>query len=454
MARKRINIKFVVIGITALLMIAALGVAYKFRKRILLGSPEKLLAEAKSLMDQGEYDKAGKLLYDTATVGGADPYVYVLLGDVWDLKAGEDPNNNIGKARGFWENALSVDPRYVPALQRILDRSLAIVELYPVGNTYQALRDIAQRYLVVEPENKKAQYALYMGTLQLKRVGGQVDATAVEDAQKGMRKLYAEDPANADALQQIATDRISAAYEAYRANDDTTMRNLVNEVVALADGAVQAQPNNAAIHLAAGQIYFGISSIERMTKGDPERWMKRGKEAVVRARELVKPADEAYPDVQTFYAGIVMMDNEDKGAAEAEQVYRELLKTHPKNYMTKLRLAELLGRDPKRRDEAVAMLTSPLPPAKEQHGLEAMTIRAFESQALMSLIEIQLNDYGTLKEPADRQQALAKIEQDFAKLKSMVGERPDVMMLQGRIQVTRGDMPSRRSARRCARRSA
>ena len=100
MARKRINIKFVVIGITALLMIAALGVAYKFRKRILLGSPEKLLAEAKSLMDQGEYDKAGKLLYDTATVGGADPYVYVLLGDVWDLKAGEDPNNNIGKARG------------------------------------------------------------------------------------------------------------------------------------------------------------------------------------------------------------------------------------------------------------------------------------------------------------------------------------------------------------------
>ena len=441
MARKRINIKFVVIGITALLMIAALGVAYKFRKRILLGSPEKLLAEAKSLMDQGEYDKAGKLLYDTATVGGADPYVYVLLGDVWDLKAGEDPNNNIGKARGFWENALSVDPRYVPALQRILDRSLAIVELYPVGNTYQALRDIAQRYLVVEPENKKAQYALYMGTLQLKRVGGQVDATAVEDAQKGMRKLYAEDPAHADALQQIATDRISAAYEAYRANDDTTMRNLVNEVVALADGAVQAQPNNAAIHLAAGQIYFSISSIERMTKGDPERWMKRGKDAVVRARELVKPTDEAYPDVQTVYAGIVLMDNEDKGAAEAEQVYRELLKTHPKNYMTKLRLAEQLGRDPKRREEAVALLTSPLPPAKEQHGLEAMTIRAFESQALMALIEIQLNDYGILKEPAARQQALAKIEQDFAKLKSMVGERPDVMMLQGRIQVTRGDMP-------------
>ena len=448
MARKRLNFKFLVIGITALLLVAALGVAYKYRKRLLLGSPDKLLAQAKSYMDQGEYDKAGKLLYDAATVGGADPYIYVLLGDVWDLKAGEDPANNTQKARGFWEQALSVDPRYVPALQRILDRSLAIIDFYPTSGAYQALRDVAGRYLVVEPDNKKAQYALYMATLQLKRTGGQVDAQAVDEALKGMRKLFADDPANADAMYQIARDRIAAAYEAYRANDDTTMRNLVNEVVAMADGAVQAQPQNAAIHLNAGLIYFDVSNVERMVKGDSARWTKRAGESIARARELVKPSDEDYPKVQLAYGQVVQMEAERgdakaaaAGAAEAERVYRELLKTHPKHYMTKLRLAQLIGRDPARRDEAVALLTEPLPPAKEQKGLDAQTIRIFEAEALMALIEIQLNDFGNLKTPAERQQALAKLEQDQAKLKSLIGDRPDVTALYGRIQVTRGDWP-------------
>src|SRR5688572_27719290 len=151
MARKRLNVKFLVIGITALLCIGAAGVAYKYRKRIMYGSADKLLADAEQLMKQGEYDKAGKMLYDAATVGGADPYIYVLLGDIWDLKAGEDPHNNLQKARGFWENALSVDPRYLPALQRILDRANDWVQVAPNVQSYQSLREAAERFLVVAP---------------------------------------------------------------------------------------------------------------------------------------------------------------------------------------------------------------------------------------------------------------------------------------------------------------
>jgi tetratricopeptide (TPR) repeat protein len=238
---------------------------------------------------------------------------------------------------------------------------------------------------------------------------------------------------------QVSKDRVTAAYEAYRANDDTTMRNLVNEVAAMADGAVQAQPNNAAIYLSAGQVYFDVANVERMVRGDHQKWLTRGKEAIARARELVKPGDEKYPDIQVAYAGILMTD--DQKLAEAEAVLREVVKTHPKEYQTKVRLAELIGRDPKRRDEAIALLTEPLPPAKEQKGLEALTVREFEAQSLMMLLEIQLNDYPNLKEPAERQQGLAKMEADYAKLKSMIGERPDVMMVYGRLQMTRGDVP-------------
>src|SRR5687767_13736277 len=157
MARKRLNVKFIVIGITALLCVGAAGVAYKYRKRIIYGSADKLLARAELLMKQGEYDEAGELLFDAATVGGADPYIYVLIGDVFDLKAGDDPYNNIQKARGFWENALSVDPRYLPALQRLLDRANDVVEIAPSVQSYQSLREAAEKFLVVAPEDKKAQ---------------------------------------------------------------------------------------------------------------------------------------------------------------------------------------------------------------------------------------------------------------------------------------------------------
>ena len=438
MARKRLNIKFIVIGITALLMIAALGVAYKYRKRILLGSPDELLAQAKSYMDQGEYDKAGKLLYDAATVGGADPYIYVLLGDVWDMKAGEDPANNPQKARGFWENALSVDPRYLPALQRILDRSLEIAQIEPHPQLLQGLRDAAQRYLVVEPDNKKAQYALHMATLQLKARGGQVDDTAVTESLAAMQKLFAEDPAHADAMHQVAESKLRLAQESYRNNDDARMRDLTNEVVAMAEAAVQAQPQNAAMHLRAGQVYYRVGAMEALTKGDFKRWQERGKESLARARELAKPEDPLYSEIQMAYAGNVLMQ-EDK-VAEAEQIFRDLLKQNPNDYTSRLALGRLLSGDPKRREEAIQVLAVPLPPAKEQKGLNAWRARNYEIGSLSAILEIRLDDYLTLQNPQERPPALAQVEADYDRLRSMRGDRPDVAQLHGRIQILKGDL--------------
>src|SRR5688572_8125507 len=373
MARKRLNLKFLVIGIVALLCIGAAGVAYKYRKRIIYGSADKLLAEAEQHMKNGEYDKAGKLLYDAATVGGADPYIYVLLGDVWDAKAGEDPYNNIQKAGGFWENALSVDPRYVPALQRIMNRRNDWVQAAPSVQSYQALREAATRFLVVAPDDKKAQYMQHMATIQIKKMGGQVDQQAVDESLKALQQTFAEDPSNADALLQIAEAKLAAAQATYLANDDATMRTHVDQLAAMADGATKAQADNPAIHLRAGQIYYGLGGLERMRKADPKPWQERGRQALTRARELAKIDDPLYKDIQVAYAENVLI--QDQKIAEGEQVYRELIKAFPKEQGVKLRLAGLLANDPKRREEAVALLTEPPPPAKDQKGLDALMAR-------------------------------------------------------------------------------
>lgn len=437
MARKRLNIAFLCIAVLILLGGISLVVAYKYKlhKRLFYGSPEKHMALAKRLMAEGKWDEAGKALYDAGTLKGADPEINVMIGDVWNHLAGES-DENFRKGAGYWANALSIDPRYLPAHQRLLDHARDIATEYPHPNSFQNLRETAEKFRAVDPQDKKAEYLLYLATFQLWMSGGQIGQSAIDEAREGLERLLKEDPSHADAMFQLASDKLFRSQDSYRGNDDASMRKLMDEATALAESSIQANPQSADLHFRAGQIYMAIGQVERMLKGDPEKWEERARQETVQARDLVKPGDEKFLEIQVFQAQLLQRQ---KKAEEAEKIYRSLMELYPKDMRIRLELAAVLGGDAKRRDEAVELLSRPIPKASELIGIRALQAKDNEARTLSALLDLKLDGLSAMQ-PAERGTFLKIIEDQYARLSSLRGERPDVLLIKGRIQVSKGDM--------------
>lgn len=439
MARKRINFTFLSIGIVLVLGVVGLGAAYKLKlhKRLFYPSPDSYVAKAKLLMAEGKWEEAGKALYDAGTIKGPDAAISVMIGDVWDHLAGES-DENIRKAQGYWANALSIDPRYLPAHQRLLDRANDFAGEYPHPNSFQALRETAEKFRAVDPEDKKAEYILYMASLQLWMTGGQIQQSSIDEAREGLDKMLKEDPAHADAMFQLASEKLYRAQDAYRGNDDAAMRTLMDETIALAESSLAQNETNADMHFRAGQLYWAISQIERMQKREKEAesWEERARAETLKARDLVKTGDDKHLDIQAFYAALM---ERQKTRDQAEQIYRALVEQYPKDQRIRLALAQLLGGDPTRREEAIELLSKPVPQAQDLVGIQAIRAKDYEARTIAMLLDLRLDGLSALQ-PSERQGLLSLIDSQYARLASLRGERPDVLMIRGRTQVAKGEM--------------
>src|SRR3954466_2470647 len=116
MARK-VNTHFILIVSLVLLGLMAAGgglVWYKHKHK----DPKKLLAQAVKSEQEGafvvaamHYGSAGQIMHD--------PKLLTKAGDLMYSRAFDD-DENIEKARQYWNAAISTDPTYTPALEREL----------------------------------------------------------------------------------------------------------------------------------------------------------------------------------------------------------------------------------------------------------------------------------------------------------------------------------------------
>src|SRR3954466_12391421 len=123
---RRVNTKFLIILIAVGMGLLLGGVAAKKFIHV-RGDPTKLLAEGDKLHEAGEYDKA-KDKYQQAT--GADPgstEALIKLGDACAKLTPEDPMY-LDQAHTAWNRAISVDPKFPPAMNRLLDSYWDVVD--------------------------------------------------------------------------------------------------------------------------------------------------------------------------------------------------------------------------------------------------------------------------------------------------------------------------------------
>ena len=229
--RKRLNVKFIVIG--AMILVVATGVGFVLMKTVFKPDPQKYFALAEQDAAKGDWEMAVKNISTGIRYSKApDAGPWLKLADaVNHLMATKDPVELGQQWRGYIDQALAIDPTNKEALKRRLDYHLDIAMLlqFRQAGNYDAIKKYAERLLAIDPKHGKAQFAICYATLDQWLNGAQTDARQVEEAETKLAALLTTDPSNIEVPTLFARLKMNRAWEAQRQGDMQPRRQLIAE---------------------------------------------------------------------------------------------------------------------------------------------------------------------------------------------------------------------------------
>lgn len=436
MARKRVNVKFISLVAAGVLLAALAVVVYVNRVRIFKGGHEAYVKRAEKLMEEGKYKDAGKELYDAILIKGPDPELYVMLGDAWSHLVSENDMEGVAKGRGFWEQSLVVDPRYMPALQRIFDAQQEFARIRPSPTSFDGVRDAAKKVLAVDPTHLEARKALHSMTVQRWMSGVQVDQKEVDEALEALAVISKENPTDADPLFYLAAAKLVQSDELRKSHDAPGADKLLDESMKMFDDAIAAQPQNAGMYYRSAQILRILANPARkLGEERDKKIMDALRSRLSDAYRLGKVDDPRYTDIVALYC---MLLRQDKKTEEAEKILRQLMVDKPYEQSVRLQLAELLATDRKRLPEAIDLLSQPIAMKPKISGIAAIAAEQYRYATQLELLKTRLEAMPT--DPQQRQDQIKELDELQAKLAAKLGsEFPPLLGLRGRLEMLKGD---------------
>jgi len=489
MAKRRLNKKFLILLSVGALAFAALGVgALVLRNRFLAQHPEEYLAAGRAALAKKDYAGARDNLLRAAQLSHPDAPLDVMIGDALNGLSGKDPDNVLA-ARGMWEQALTVDPKYMPAMERLIEYWRDELELHarPGERAQQAdqLETAGKRLQAADPDNHLANVTCAEALLETMLDGIQVSPEDAKAAEGTLLNLEADDPADAEIPYYVARAYIygqetARPDEAARA---ATFFDRANKVMA---DAVKNQPENASLHYRYGKLLLQIAAQEisdaQSTSGNDgsaaeapatRDLIARAVGQVDLARQLVRPDDPQYVDISLYDARLTLerpasapnapmagtaasttapapengtaqdsaagsaggANNEPARARIAESIYRDVLKHYPNDPATRIALAQLLGNLHGRRDEAIAMLSEPLVNDHPIPGIKGTLLPLFQNQANIHLLSLEIDSVESTKDPQQRQALLASADALCDRVYQKSPDSATVGGLKGRLQL-------------------
>lgn len=443
---KRVNKKFLIV-LTVLVAVLGLG-AFTAARVLRKKNPDRYRQLAEQAEREGDLKRARDQYRIAYAADPTNKQVLVALGDVYDRLAGEDLEN-LRQARIAWNAALQIDPKYAPALQRVLDTDWAQTEL-PGGGApelYQHIREVAGRLAAADPANAaKAQARAHLATVRAWARGYPTQPGEVDKAVAGLAELAKRQPADAELPYAIAQVKFLRAGEIARAagrRDDA--RALLDEAVKVMDDALAAdggrQQQNPAMQFRAYQIYASAAASldPKAEQARVETLRAKSDAALKAAAALVKPDDELYVDVHANAAAQALAAGDE---ARARQITADLLAAKPRDQRVRLARARTIKNDPKGRDEAVRLLTEPIDESPEAtRGMLALRQKLLAAETIQERVSVQMLQVGALAKPAERAQLMADMRQSLKKLESLNLLRPDdprLLNLRGNLELLDG----------------
>ncbi len=431
---RRVNKRFLLIltiVVVGGLSILAGGAYYLMRPK-----PEKYIEAGDKFMAEKDY-KAARDNYGQAYSLSKDPLILVKFGDAMTQLAVSDPTL-INQDVGAWRQALEIDPNCEPALRRLMNAYEDVAELSPRAENFQLLRDTATKLAAVDPGNTKAAALKHLATIQAWLAGVQTDPRVVDDNVKALEELRKADPANAELPFYIAQVKVKRAQDAIQNGDAAGGRKLIAEALAVTEDSLKGQEQNPAMHYRAFQTFLGLSRANA-SLGLPAGLDDRATAEITKAREEAQPDNDLYVEINRTAADYAAKNLHD--AATAEKIARALLKQRPDDPTVRVTAAELIGRDPAKRQEAISILTAPRQPDKAHVGTrkDALLSRQYEAMTLLSLAGLQIDEFASTTDAAKRKTLEESVNKSLKTLNDRLGEAPEILKLRGRLELAEGN---------------
>lgn len=458
---KRVNTRFLIIltAVVAVAIVGALAAHFLFFKK----DPAAQARQGDTLLKEGKPREAlDKFKYAIAHRPN-DKELLVKIGDAYNMMVVDD-TQSLGHARAVWRQVVAADPRYEPALERLLDSYWQQMESSSLdGETYNQVRETARRLADLRPADLGVLAKFHIATVRpwlegLPSVFKQAD---VDSSVKALDGLMKRDRANADVPYYAALAKLKFVQEKRKAggpDDEALADRAIVDAGAIMDAALAEQSGNAAMHLRAYQIYSTLDGVERAQAAVARRKAEQAGQAAppsegetpsgAKARKALAAALESAKSIEpseTLFADIYVEAAEfarrDRRPADAEKIYEDLLAKRPDDQNVRIRYATLLTQSgiPAKREKAIALLSSEvsLRGLIGARGYEAASLRA---KTLIDLGEARLEQARTADDPKRKQAILALVQSDLEKLTSMVSaDAIPVLRLRGRLQQLQGN---------------
>ncbi|HMB96274.1 MAG TPA: tetratricopeptide repeat protein, partial [Tepidisphaeraceae bacterium] len=456
MARRRINTKFLAIAVAPVVVLICMAGAYVmfpgFRQITPIrqlrhvtwlwrGTPAQHRDKGKALMDKGDYKKAAEEYKQAIQLmGNIDPEMYTALGDCFTHLVLDDPDN-LKRAQVCWSQSVAMDPRYLPAQQRLLQAYIDDAEINGGGRSAQqwgAVYDAATRVMLIDPNDRGAKIAADRALIERTVLGVETDQQRVDAAAADLNDLLKQPPFNADILLYLAELKVSRSDDAARQGDRTTADQGLSDAKKLLEDTIVAHPDDWRTHYRTAQIYRMIGISER-AGGSGLKSFARATEEYKKAAALIKLDDPLNGEVRGSLANFLQ---ETGHRIDAVKILRQVLADHPDNMPARLQLAQMLGSNEKERHEAIDLLQHiPDPNPNDWIGVKAMLVRGYELTMLSTLVDFKLDALGEAKDQAEYQADLKEIDDDYAKLTATrgVSDTSIGLELAGRIQMAKGE---------------
>ncbi|HEY7089504.1 MAG TPA: tetratricopeptide repeat protein, partial [Tepidisphaeraceae bacterium] len=443
MARTRVNYKFLALAGAPILALVVLFVLWKFVpqfKWLYRGTPAQHAAQGKELYEQGKYYEAGEKYKRAIQLRGTpDAAMYTCLGDCYMHMVQKDAEN-LRIAKTCYDQALGVDPTYLPAQKALLDLFLTNTEMIrgtAAAQQWDDVQEVAKKVLALDPHDKEAVRTVPRATIMRWVAGLETDQQKIDDAIDSLAKIAQGPPFDTDAMWFLLQARMYRADERKRVNDREGMLAAVASALKELEDALQAHPDDALLHYRAAMVFRLASITEgRPSPNQPPKYQDRYSAELQKAAVLVQPDNEKYVELKLAWGKQLESQQDADGA---EKLYRALLKERPADMPVRLALADVLSRSPASRDEAIDLLEhAPPSDPKTVYGLYALVAHNQEQLALSKVIGMKLDAAPAAQNSQAYDAQLKEIDDDFAKLLAGAGEGPATLQLRGRIEMARG----------------
>ncbi len=427
MAKKRLNTRFIAILLGS--VVAVGGGVLVINKFVLKADPRKYIIGGDAAFADGKYDIAYDAYARAASLGKPDAALFMKIGSTARLASYQRPDL-VGADRRAWEQALTIDPNYLPALQQLVTFYQQVFNAQPSIDIYNKLREYAERVAKADPTDKKNAITIQITTVQAWLHDLAIDEDRLVADEKLIEEAAKANPTDERLPQVVCTYYLKRAVDAAKNRRKSEYEANIKSAVDFADQATKAGDKSAAVQVRMLQVYGQLMGTDRAGR---DKYDQKFIATLDRARGLVKPEDPLYLETMLYAAERTMMA---KNKDETRKIFDELIEKRPNDVNGRLAYAQWLSGDKATRQQAIDLLLRPVTKqgdVTDPYGQARLRQAEIRARIAVATYRIDMLDEVTGEDA--KAKLKSDIETEITRLDSDLKGNPMVLKLRGRYEL-------------------